>query len=233
MKLKSLSYCASLNKYFLRVSLQLWFMLSYIWFVNVDLVDRYIIDGCIRLRGNYVFYVYIRGFFFFLSIYCLNEVIQEIIMFSHCRSLGRYKSLVRNRAAPEGSIVKGYLADEILTFCSWYLENALTVHNRPQRNPDEARGTITRVTLDRRTLMQIYRYIIFNSDEFRTLRAWVLFFNSSCFGSNIHFFILNVDCKHIGRTWLSWGTTPIEADYWKENCTDNIGTHFVFGTVTT
>jgi hypothetical protein len=45
-------------------------------------------------------------------------------MFSLCRSLGWYKSLVRNRAGPEGSIVEGYLADEMLTFCSRYLENA-------------------------------------------------------------------------------------------------------------
>jgi hypothetical protein len=81
---------------------------------------------------------YIKGFF---SLNYLNEVIQEIIMFPLCRSLGRYKSLVRNKAAPEGSIAEGYLADEIVTFCSQYLENAPTVHNRPQRNPDEARGS--------------------------------------------------------------------------------------------
>jgi hypothetical protein len=79
-------------------------------------------------------------------------------MFSLCRYLGRYKSLVHNRATPEGSIAEGYLADEMLTFCSRYLENALTVHNRPQRNPDEAKGVITRVTLDQCTLTQIHRY---------------------------------------------------------------------------
>jgi len=77
-------------------------------------------------------------------------------MFSLCGPLGRYKSLVRNRAALEGSIAECYLADEMLTFCSRYLDNALTAHNRPQRNPDEARGAITRVTLDQRTLTQIH-----------------------------------------------------------------------------
>jgi hypothetical protein len=138
MKLKSLSYCASLNKYFLRASLQSWFMLSYIWLVIVSLVDRYTISGCIWFRGNYVFYIY-KVF----SFYCLNVVLQEIIMFSLCRSIGRYKSLVRNRATPEGSIAEGYLVDEMLTFCSQYLKNAPTVHNRPQRNPDEARGAVT------------------------------------------------------------------------------------------
>jgi hypothetical protein len=91
-------------------------------------------------------------------------------MFSLCGPLGRYKSLVRNRAALEGSIAECYLADEMLTFCSRYLDNALTAHNRPQRNPDEARGAITRVTLDQRTLTQIHRYITFNSDEFLQLR---------------------------------------------------------------
>jgi hypothetical protein len=47
---------------------------------------------------------------------------------------------VRNRAAPEGSVAEGYLTDEMLTFCSRYLENAPTIHNRPQRNLNEARG---------------------------------------------------------------------------------------------
>jgi hypothetical protein len=51
------------------------------------------------------------------SFNCLNEVIQEIIMFSLCRSFGRCKSLVHNIATLEGSIAEGYLADEMLTFC--------------------------------------------------------------------------------------------------------------------
>jgi hypothetical protein len=67
--------------------------------MNVGLVDWYTFNVCIRLRGNYVFNVYIR----FFSFYCLNEVIQEIIMFSLYRSLGRYKSLELNKAALEGT----------------------------------------------------------------------------------------------------------------------------------
>lgn len=77
-------------------------------------------------------------------------------MFFLCRLLRRYKSLVRNRAALEGSIAESYLADEMLTFCSKYLESAPTVHNRPQRNPDEDRGAVMRVTLDQRTLTQVH-----------------------------------------------------------------------------
>ncbi|GLT54057.1 hypothetical protein SLA2020_272890 [Shorea laevis] len=47
------------------------------------------------------------------------------------RALGQYKYTIRNKAAPKGSIAKGYIADELLTFCSRYLVNAPTVHNRP------------------------------------------------------------------------------------------------------
>jgi hypothetical protein len=92
-------------------------------------------------------------------------------MFSLCRSFGRCKSLVRNIATLEGSIAEGYLADEMLTFCLRYLKNAPTVHNRPQRNPNEARGTVTRVTLEQRTLTEVHRYIIFNSDKFLQLHT--------------------------------------------------------------
>jgi hypothetical protein len=114
-------------------------------------------------------------------------VIQEIILFSLCRSLGRYKSLVRNRAAPEGSIVEGYFVDEMLTFCSRYLEYAPTIHNRPQRNLDEARGAITRVNLDQRTLTQVHRYIILTwTSSFNYASELYFFFKTSYFGLNIH-----------------------------------------------
>ena len=62
------------------------------------------------------------------------------MLFAVCRILKYFKSLVRNKAAPEGSIAEGYLVNELVTFCSMYLENTPTIHNRPQRNPDEAKG---------------------------------------------------------------------------------------------
>ncbi|RYR15719.1 hypothetical protein Ahy_B04g072635 [Arachis hypogaea] len=52
------------------------------------------------------------------------------------RYLGRLKQYVRNRAAPEGSIAEGYLSDEILTFCSRYLDNVESRINRPLRVDD-------------------------------------------------------------------------------------------------
>ena len=53
------------------------------------------------------------------------------------RYLGKLKSYVRNRAQPEGSIAEGYLAEEVLTYCSRYLEGIETVFNRPARVDDE------------------------------------------------------------------------------------------------
>ncbi|KAG8501221.1 hypothetical protein CXB51_003352 [Gossypium anomalum] len=44
------------------------------------------------------------------------------------------KSYCRNKRYPEGSIAEGYLAEECMTFCSRYLEDAETRLNRPSRN---------------------------------------------------------------------------------------------------
>lgn len=52
------------------------------------------------------------------------------------RYLGHCKSYVRNKAQPEGSIAESYLAEEILTFCSRYLNDIETRFNRPSRNDD-------------------------------------------------------------------------------------------------
>ncbi|XP_060208827.1 uncharacterized protein LOC132636136 isoform X2 [Lycium barbarum] len=53
------------------------------------------------------------------------------------RFLGHLKSFVRNMAQPEGSIAEGYMADEILTFCSRYFEDVETRMNRPRRVDDK------------------------------------------------------------------------------------------------
>ncbi|CAL9234078.1 unnamed protein product, partial [Arabidopsis halleri] len=52
------------------------------------------------------------------------------------RILGRFKSFVRNRAQPEGSICQQYLAEECLTFCSMYLDGIETRFNRIGRVND-------------------------------------------------------------------------------------------------
>jgi hypothetical protein len=50
---------------------------------------------------------------------------------------------VHNKAAPEGCIAEGFKATELVTFCSRYLDNAPTFHNRPQRNLDGSKGAGT------------------------------------------------------------------------------------------
>ncbi|XP_019264921.1 PREDICTED: uncharacterized protein LOC109242523 isoform X2 [Nicotiana attenuata] len=53
------------------------------------------------------------------------------------RELGHFKSFVRNKAQPEGSIAEGYLAEQSLTFCSRYIEDIETRFNRPRRVRDD------------------------------------------------------------------------------------------------
>jgi hypothetical protein len=67
-----------------------------------------------------------------------------------------FKSSVRNKATPEGCIAEGYIAIELVTFCSRYLENTPTFHNRLQRNPNGLKGVGTRVSLNRTQLSQIH-----------------------------------------------------------------------------
>jgi hypothetical protein len=82
-----------------------------------------------------------------------------------------FKSSVHNKVAPEGCIVEGYIATELVTFCSRYLENTPTFHNRLQQNPDGPKGVGTQVSLNRTQLSQIHQYIMFNSDEFLQLQT--------------------------------------------------------------
>jgi hypothetical protein len=95
----------------------------------------------------------------------LSEILRH-----YYRCLHQYKCSVRNKAAPEGSIAEGYIMNELLTFCSRYLENAPTIHNRPPRNQEESRGAVTNINLGGLSMKQAHRYIVFNSDDFLPLR---------------------------------------------------------------
>ena len=55
--------------------------------------------------------------------------------------LKKLKEYVKNRAKPKGSIVKSYVVDETLTFCSMYLAGVETKFNRPDRNSDNNTST--------------------------------------------------------------------------------------------
>ncbi|KMZ75649.1 hypothetical protein ZOSMA_112G00650 [Zostera marina] len=72
------------------------------------------------------------------------------------------KKYVRTRSHPEGSIVKKYLADESMTFCSRFLHNVETKSNRTERYIDGYYGASTHTSLTKLEHGQVHQYIIFN-----------------------------------------------------------------------
>ncbi|XP_070031161.1 uncharacterized protein [Nicotiana tomentosiformis] len=108
------------------------------------------------------------------------------------RLLGHFKSLVGNKAQPEGSIAKGYIVEEALIFCSRYFERIESRLNRPRRVNDEPNlneasemssifplqgkpvGSSLTFPLTPLVKTQAHRYVLFNCvavnpfiDEFR------------------------------------------------------------------
>nr|GEY49588.1 hypothetical protein [Tanacetum cinerariifolium] len=57
-------------------------------------------------------------------------------MFPFKRYIKKIKGYARNKAKPEGSITKGYVAEEALTFSSHYFRDVTMKFNRPDRNVD-------------------------------------------------------------------------------------------------
>lgn len=101
------------------------------------------------------------------------------------RYLGTLKSYVRNRGKPEGSIARGYLAEECLTFCSLYLADYVeTKINRIPRNENlnnkvtcgldvftmagRALGKGISTRFDAETLKKAHQYVLFNCDAVST-----------------------------------------------------------------
>ena len=112
----------------------------------------------------------------------LGGPVQYRWMYPIERYLGRLKSYVRNRAQPEGSIAEGYMAEEILTFCSRYLEGIETVFNRTGRVDDEPYvmpssgstlfpsigkpvGSFNYFTLSTKEKLQAHRHVLTNCKE--------------------------------------------------------------------
>ncbi|XP_047949378.1 uncharacterized protein LOC125195243 [Salvia hispanica] len=98
--------------------------------------------------------------------------------------LGTLKSYVWNRSKPEGSIARGYLAEECLTFCSLYLAGCVeSKFNQPSRNETvndnaiigldvftiigHSLGKGTAMRLDDETLTKAHQYVLFNSEAVR------------------------------------------------------------------
>jgi len=98
------------------------------------------------------------------------------------RYLGHLKSYVRNTAQPEGSIVEGYIAKEVLTFYAQYMEGMETRTNRPSRVDDYSNSECSQLStlfppigrvvsasstfeLSTTEKTQAHRYVIFNCSQ--------------------------------------------------------------------
>ncbi|KAL0434905.1 UNVERIFIED_CONTAM: hypothetical protein Sradi_0198400 [Sesamum radiatum] len=83
---------------------------------------------------------------------------------------------MQNKAHPEGSIAKGYILEECMTFCSRYLNNVENNATKIPRNND-GNNSIGRLIgngkefhLDHVTWVQVHRYVIQNSDAVKSYR---------------------------------------------------------------
>nr|KYP57991.1 hypothetical protein KK1_004279 [Cajanus cajan] len=94
--------------------------------------------------------------------------------------LGKLKKFVRNKAQPEGSIVEGWMSEELLTFCSRYLDNEIEtrfnrggrVHDDPIQsssclfpNVGKPIGGSTYFTLTPKEWLQAHRHVLVNCEE--------------------------------------------------------------------
>ncbi|XP_049407809.1 uncharacterized protein LOC125871254 [Solanum stenotomum] len=90
------------------------------------------------------------------------------------------KNYVRNRRYPEGAIAEGRWIDELMTFCSWYLDDVETKSNPPLRNDVLSSETTDQegrrssrekgFKLDDITRAQAHRYVLFNSTSTTSYR---------------------------------------------------------------
>ncbi|KAG8369383.1 hypothetical protein BUALT_Bualt14G0005500 [Buddleja alternifolia] len=92
------------------------------------------------------------------------------------RFLMTLKKYMRNKAHPEGSIAKGYILEECMTFCSRYLNDVKTNANNSPRNYDgdsdmgRLIGNGKEFHLNHVTWVQAHRYVLQNSDVIEKLR---------------------------------------------------------------
>nr|GEX47181.1 hypothetical protein [Tanacetum cinerariifolium] len=102
------------------------------------------------------------------------------------RYMKKLKNYVRNKAKPEGSIAEGYVAEEALTFSSYYFWDVTTKFNRPNRNVDfppptcqfqvfkslcKSIGLRSVIRIDHQELKKVIWYVLHNNPEIDTYRA--------------------------------------------------------------
>ncbi|GJY26757.1 hypothetical protein Tco_0401483 [Tanacetum coccineum] len=107
-------------------------------------------------------------------------------MFPFERFMKKLKGYVRNKAKLEGSIAEGYVAEEALTFSSYYFRDVTMKFNRPDRNVDpppptcqfqvfrslcKSIGLRSVIRFDAQELKKVIWYVLHNSPEIDTYRS--------------------------------------------------------------
>ena len=115
--------------------------------------------------------------------------IQSRWMYPFKRALRTYKQYVCNKAHPKGSIMKAYIVNESLIFCSMYLRDIETRFNHPKQNYEWdsllekqlnifvigwkplRKGRI--IHLDDKTLKQAHWYLLNNCSKVQSYLKYV------------------------------------------------------------
>nr|GEW32099.1 hypothetical protein [Tanacetum cinerariifolium] len=107
-------------------------------------------------------------------------------MYPFERYMKKLKNYVRNKAKPEGSIAKGYVAEEALTFSSHYFRDVTMKFNHPDHNVDctpptcqlqvfkslcKSIGLRSVIRIDHQELKKVIWYVLHNSPEIDTYQA--------------------------------------------------------------
>nr|GEV94950.1 hypothetical protein [Tanacetum cinerariifolium] len=107
-------------------------------------------------------------------------------MYPFERFMKKLKNYVRNKAKPKGSIAKGYVVEEALTFSSYYFRDVTTKFNHLERNVDcppptcqfqvfkslcKLIGLRSVIRIDYQELKKVIWYVLHNSSEIDTYRA--------------------------------------------------------------
>ncbi|GJU31893.1 hypothetical protein Tco_1175482 [Tanacetum coccineum] len=106
-------------------------------------------------------------------------------MYPFERYMKKLKNYVRNKAKPEGSIAEGYVAEEALTFSSYYFRDVTMKFNCPDRNVDfppptcqfqvfkslcKSIGLRSVIRIYRQELKKVIWYVLHNSPEIDSKR---------------------------------------------------------------
>ncbi|XP_056697847.1 uncharacterized protein [Spinacia oleracea] len=118
--------------------------------------------------------MYFSPSFFDIMVHLVVHLVREVklccpvylrYMYPFERNMGDLKGYVRNRSRPEGSIIEGYLSDEVLGYCTEHLAELEMVGLPTPRHDEDRRkgkGTIgcRVITLSPEKLDQAYLYIL-------------------------------------------------------------------------